>query len=201
MLGTDTASAGSSVIINNSGGTTHSSPQPLAGATIINSLGGIVQFGDSGGANDTATSGSSTIDNSGVVSFNSKTTAGNATITTHSGGNVFFFDTGSGGGARFITDTGGSVDISALTSAGTTAGSIEGAGSYVLGGKNFAVGSNNLSTQVSGRDLGRRRPLTAVGTGTLILSGTNTYTGGTTISAGTLQLGNGGTGSIVGDIR
>src|SRR5260370_23470679 len=37
--------------------------------------------------------------------------------------------------------------------------------------------------------------------GTLILTGTNTYTGGTTISIGTLQLGNSGTtGSIVGNV-
>ncbi|WGT61328.1 autotransporter outer membrane beta-barrel domain-containing protein [Variovorax paradoxus] len=37
--------------------------------------------------------------------------------------------------------------------------------------------------------------------GTLVLTGTNSYTGGTTISAGTLQLGNGGTtGSVVGDV-
>src|SRR5262245_32560317 len=43
--------------------------------------------------------------------------------------------------------------------------------------------------------------LTKAGPGTLILSGTNTYMGGTTISAGTLQLGNGGTsGSVVGNI-
>ena len=39
------------------------------------------------------------------------------------------------------------------------------------------------------------------GTGTLTLTGDNIYTGGTTISAGTLSLGNGGTsGSVVGNI-
>lgn len=43
--------------------------------------------------------------------------------------------------------------------------------------------------------------LTKAGAGTLILTANNSYTGTTTISAGTLQIGNGGTtGSIVGDI-
>ena len=43
--------------------------------------------------------------------------------------------------------------------------------------------------------------LTKSGTASLILGGDATHTGGTTVSAGTLQIGNGGTsGSIVGDI-
>lgn len=43
--------------------------------------------------------------------------------------------------------------------------------------------------------------LRQAGTGTTVLTGNNSYTGGTTIDAGTLQLGDGGTsGSIVGDV-
>jgi autotransporter-associated beta strand protein len=43
--------------------------------------------------------------------------------------------------------------------------------------------------------------LTKLGTGTLTLSGSNSYTGGTTVSAGALQIGNGGvTGSVSGNI-
>ena len=48
---------------------------------------------------------------------------------------------------------------------------------------------------------GSSQSLTKVGGGTLILTAANTYSGGTTISGGTLQLGNGGaSGSIVGNI-
>ena len=43
--------------------------------------------------------------------------------------------------------------------------------------------------------------ITKTDLGTLILTGTNTYTGGTTIAQGTLQIGNGGTtGSIVANV-
>ncbi len=45
------------------------------------------------------------------------------------------------------------------------------------------------------------RRISTGGAGRLILTGANTYTGGTTINAGTLQLGNGGTtGSIIGNV-
>jgi autotransporter-associated beta strand protein len=43
--------------------------------------------------------------------------------------------------------------------------------------------------------------LAQAGSGTLILTGNNTYTGGTTISTGTLQVGNGGTtGDLLGNV-
>ena len=55
-----------------------------------------------------------------------------------------------------------------------TAGSIEGAGTYELGSKALTVGSNNLSTEVSGTIVdggvgGTGGSLIKVGTGTLTL--------------------------------
>ena len=50
-------------------------------------------------------------------------------------------------------------------------------------------------------DISGSGSLRQVGSGTTILTGNNNYTGGTTVAAGTLQIGNGGTtGSIVGDV-
>jgi len=187
IFGTDTATAGNAMITNNSGGTVEFFAATTAGsATITNKAGGIVQFGDSGISGDTATAGNSTISNSGVVSFNSNTTAGNAVITTNTGGNVFFFDSSTGGNARFTTNAGGTFDMSGLTAAGMTAGSIEGAGSYILGAKSLTVGSNNLSTTVSGVISGINGALTKVGTGTMTLTNTETYTGATPVNGGML---------------
>jgi fibronectin-binding autotransporter adhesin len=76
---------------------------------------------------------------------------------------------------------------------------------------NRTVTVNNGTSSVSGApnflavgtigDGGSGYSLSKAGPGTLVLLGDNTYTGGTTVSAGTLQLGNGGaTGSVPGDI-
>ncbi len=86
-------------------------------------------------------------------------------------------------------------------------GSLAGAGTVTNGGaasSTLTTGGNNTSTLFSGviqNGAAGSTNLTKSGTGTFTLSGTNTYTGTTTISAGTLQIGNGGTsGSILGDV-
>jgi autotransporter-associated beta strand protein len=67
-----------------------------------------------------------------------------------------------------------------------TAGSIAGAGNYILPGKTLTVGSNDLSTNVSGVIIGAGGSLVKTGKGILELSGTNTYTGTTTVNSGAL---------------
>jgi len=69
-----------------------------------------------------------------------------------------------------------------------TVASITGAGATSLGAGVLTTGGNNSSTTYSGVMSGSGG-LTKIGTGTLTLSGGNTYTGATTINAGTLTLG------------
>jgi outer membrane autotransporter protein len=159
----------------------------------------------------TSSAGTATIANSGVVFFSNSSSAGAATISNLTGGlldffgnstaanstiinsaSVAFFNNASGGQARFINNAGGTLDISGAV-VPVTFGSIEGAGTYLLGSNQLITGLNNLSTTVSGTIAGTGGSLVKVGTGTLTLSGANTYTGLTTISEGAINL----TGSLL----
>lgn len=184
----DSASAGTAQITNNATGQIDFFTNASAGtATINNGVGALLNFHNS------TTAASSAIINDGTVNFDGSAAAGSATITTNNGATTNFAGSSTGGNARFVTNAGGTVDISGLTSGGMTAGSIEGAGNYVLGANTLTTGSLNSSTQVDGIISGIGG-LTKVGTGTLTLAGANTYTGATTISSGTLALS--GFGSI-----
>ncbi|WP_390349118.1 autotransporter outer membrane beta-barrel domain-containing protein [Variovorax boronicumulans] len=92
-----------------------------------------------------------------------------------------------------------------------TIGSLHGTGTVGLGSGTLRVGSGEFGGQISNGGYATwfatvggpaaNGKLVKYGPGTLTLSGDNSYTGGTTIEGGTLQVGNGGTsGSLTGDV-
>jgi autotransporter-associated beta strand protein len=193
--GADTSTAGSATIDNSNAGTIFQAFSNAGTASITNRNFGGAEFLDS------ASAASATIvnNNNGSTLFAGFSTAGSAVITTNSGGSTIFFDNSTGGLAQFITNGTGFVDFSGSLGPNgdgrITAGSIAGAGSYFIGvGNTLIVGGNNLSTNVSGviADSCGCFPgsgsLEKVGTGTLTLSGVNTYTGTTTVSGGFLDV-------------
>ena len=102
-------------------------------------------------------------------------------------------------GTTFASDSGGARSpVNPLTlggnmtlgqSAGGT-GSLTFSGAFDLGGATRTLTINNPNTTLAGTI--SNGGLTKAGTGTLTLVGANTYTGQTTLFAGTLQLGTGG---------
>ncbi|MCX9134850.1 autotransporter outer membrane beta-barrel domain-containing protein [Aeromonas veronii] len=145
--------------------------------------------------------------NGGLLGFDDANADGTS-LVAQNGGTVGFFNSANGDAAtRVNAELGGTFDISGSTTGTVTVGGAEGAGSFKLGGNTLTTGSDGSSTTISGVlsdggiSGGTGGALTKVGASTLTLSGDNTYTGATTVSQGTLQLGDGGTtGSVVGNI-
>ena len=110
------------------------------------------------------------------------------------GGGIVFADSSVGAEARVELFGNGFLDLRYHDTPELTIGSLEGDGLVFLGGVNLSVGSNNPSTTFSGlieeNSEGTTGALTKIGTGTLILTNTNTYTGGTTITGGRLAVNN-----------
>ncbi len=195
------SSAGTALasITNNDFGQVHFLDRSTAGsATINNNDSGVLDF------NNRSTAGDATIINSSTfgMAFLDQSTAGNAFITTKNNSFTFFFDRSDGGTARFETEAGSIVDFSGSRGPNNdrriNAGSIGGAGTYYIGNDNTLVtGGNNRSSEVSGviADVdpcgccpAGPGSLEKVGTGTMILSGTNTYTGTTGVFGGVLNV-------------
>ena len=137
------------------------------------------------------------------VSFIQASTAANATLVANDGSNgggggiIQFFNDSSGGQSRVRVFGNGFLDISGHNAPGVSIGSIQGSGLVFLGALNLTVGTNNRSTTFSGliqdgrpSQTGSGGSLTKVGTGTLVLRNSNTYSGGTAINGGKLVINN-----------
>lgn len=124
-----------------------------------------------------------------------------ATLTIADGGNVTVGGTGTINLAVSAASTAALNIGGAVGDAATAAGTLD-AALVQFGAGTGAVNFNHtdsayqFDTMIAGNGT-----VNQTGPGTTMLTASNTYTGGTTISDGTLQLGNGGiSGSITGDI-
>ena len=204
---------GSATVINNGGvglggfitinGSAGSATLIANGGLAANQSGGGIRFQGGSGSSATITvnGGSGSNSQAGGIVFQNSSTAGNATVTlnggTSGGGGAYayFYNTTTGGSAKFVLNTGSTLDIGQTDFGDVVSfGSVEGAGRIYLGGRTMQVGSLNTDTTISGlvSDMGlggqTGGSLDKVGTGKLTLTNDDTYTGPTTVSAGTLSI-------------
>jgi autotransporter-associated beta strand protein len=188
------SSAGTNLVLN--GGAL----QYTGGAASINRL---FTVSTSGGTIDNEGTGPLTLNNSGAVSHSgSLTLSGNTTDTNTlasaliGGGSV----TKNGTGTWVLTGTnayaGGTVVANGVLQVGANGGTGSLGGGFGGGGASIAAGATidfeRTGTVTVFGALNGNGAISQNGNGTVILTDNNGFTGGTTINAGTLQVGNGG---------
>ena len=187
---------GASLTINNTGGTISGglSGDGVTRANAITFTGGAntLTLANTGGL-----TGNVAVDGAGTLTFNQATAVTLANAITGSGsiiqdGAGTLALTGSNSYSGGTTITSGTLQIGN----GGTTGSISG---NVTNNAVLAFNRSDIVTfanAISGTGAVRQ-----IGTGTMILTANNNYSGGTTITSGTLQIGNGGTtGAITGNV-
>ena len=189
-----------------------------SGGTINLSSGGTLKIGSSGGNLQTDLTNNGTlifensvdstyagsIDGSGRVRF----AMPSAKVLNLSGSNAWSGGTAIDGGTLLVSNS------SALGTAGTISfggGTLQFSSDNTVdyssrfggsGGQTIKLDTNGLDVTLASGIAGAGSTLEKLGVGTLILTGNNTFTGLSTVSAGTLQIGNGaGTGSVAGNIQ
>lgn len=181
----DNSTAGNATFVSKSGG------DGSFGGTFTN-----VIFNNSSGAGSatiTALGATNADTFSGSALFQDTSRAENATLiatgsTRFSGGVIHFFGSSTGDNASVKLLGSGNMQFHVNTAPSLTIGSLEGDGAVIAGSKTLIVGKNNRDTTFSGSM--PTGTLNKIGTGTLVLSGTNTYLGGTIIDQGRLLTNN-----------
>ena len=202
-----------------------SSPSVFFGGTVTvpaNTTGTIISGGLANGISGNLFSGNTnSVLNVNGVSFGGTTSAQfdnfTGTINIQSGSSLRFSPNSSGNTFGSVVPTflingtlqprnaGNTVLLGAFFGSGTLAGAQSAAGTgdtlYIIGGNNSDANfSGNISSNsaVAGSDVN----VTKIGTGTLTLSGSSTFGGGTTVSTGTLRVNNtSGSGTGTGDLE
>ncbi|MFZ2278158.1 MAG: autotransporter-associated beta strand repeat-containing protein [Prosthecobacter sp.] len=168
----------------------------------IGTLGGTLNASGTGAVNFT---------NTGSMGFNSLTGARTLTLTgTNTGANTLAAAIGDNGGATSLTKSGvgtwvltGTNNFTGTTTISTGVLQVGSGGTTGTLGSGAVTDNANLTFKRSdsvtiSNSISGTGALTQAGTGTTILTGANSYAGVTTISAGTLQIGDGGTTGTLG---
>ncbi|MBI1181284.1 MAG: autotransporter domain-containing protein [Alphaproteobacteria bacterium] len=156
--------------------------------------------------------GDATVGAGGTLAVAGSVELGGRTVTND--GIVAFSNTGTAAGTAIVNR--GTLTIAGLDAASTAIGSLSGDGAVLLGTRRLVVGGLGDDDTVGGAisDTGGAGSLEKTGAGTLVLSGTSSYGGGTTVSGGRLLVDGsidgavqvadgailGGKGSILGDV-
>jgi len=183
-----------------------SSPASLAGAISIGSSSGLTVTDASAmslggaitGAGPLTKTGAGTVTVSAAGTYSGATTVSGGTLQAGGADYLSSISTYAIGSGCTLDLGGNSQSIGSLSGAGIVTDSTSGTN------VTLTTGGDNTSTTFGGviqNGSGASVALTQNGTGALTLSGINTYTGATTISEGTVQLGYGSSmGSVAGNI-
>lgn len=184
--------AGSGALVKTGAGTmTLTGSSTYSGGTTIGA--GALQLGDGGSAGSIVgdvTNNGSLIFNRGDISTFAGTVSGVGSVTQQGTGTTVLTSNSSYSGGTTISA--GTLQLGNGGSSGSIVGNVTDNGSMVFNRSDTSTFDGTISGTGS---------VTQQGAGTTILTANNNYSGGTTIQAGALQLGNGGAnGSILGDV-